>query len=415
MTYALDPEQKTLEENYLLPTFGRYPVEFVRGEGARLYDTEGNEFLDFLAGIAVCSLGHCNKNVVKAIQDQAAQLMHVSNYFYIQNRGEAAKKINDLLNFCSEDPQNWKMFFTNSGAESNECAIKITRFAGNRSNGNDGTHTKVIVLKQSFHGRTMETLAATAQDRFHYGLFPLSPVFIEVEANNEEELENTFRVWGDQVAAMVLEPVQGESGVHPITESYMKLVRKLTEENNAFMIVDEVQTGIYRSGAPFAFQLSGVVPDMVTMAKGIGGGFPCGCCAARGRAAEILGPGDHGTTFGGSCLAIAAINATLDELKDEDVLSNVVLVSDYMRHKLETVEGIKEVRGRGLLLGADLDDGISAHDVVAEALTGQNLIINATVGDSTLRFLPPLIISKADVDEFIVKLEAAIKTVEKAA
>ena len=407
LTGTLDSNEKNLEDKHVIHTFGRYGVEFVRGEGAHLWDTCGNEYLDFLAGIAVCSLGHCNKQVVKAIQEQAEKLMHVSNYFYVEGRGEVAKKVSDLLNFGEDEMRDWKVFFTNSGAESNECALKIARFLTNKKHNNDGNHSKVVVLKKSFHGRTFETLAATAQDRFHVGLSPMSPVFLEVEANDTEELKGVFAQYGDEISAMIFEPVQGESGVHPLTVEFVKLARELTYANSALLICDEVQTGIYRTGAPFAFQLSGIVPDVVTVAKGIGDGFPCGLCAANGEAADVLQPGDHGTTFGGSCLAIAAMNATLDELQRQDVLDNVVQVGEYLRNKLECIDAITEVRGKGLMLGADLKEGIDAHEVVKDALFKQQLVINAT-GDSTLRFLPPLTITKADVDEFTEKLQAVL-------
>ena len=407
LTGTLDDNEKNLEDKHVVHTFGRYGVEFVRGEGAHLWDVDGNEYLDFLAGIAVCSLGHCNKRVVKAIQEQAEKLMHVSNYFYVEGRGEVAKKVSDLLNFGEDEMRDWKVFFTNSGAESNECALKIARFLTNKKHNNDGNHSKVVVLKKSFHGRTFETLAATAQDRFHVGLSPMSPVFLEVEANDTEELKGVFAQYGDEISAMIFEPVQGESGVHPLTVEFMKLARELTYANSALLICDEVQTGIYRTGAPFAFQLSGIVPDVVTVAKGIGDGFPCGLCAANGEAADVLQPGDHGTTFGGSCLAIAAMNATLDELRRQDVLDNVVQVGEYLRNKLECIDAITEVRGKGLMLGADLKEGVDAHEVVKDALFKQQLVINAT-GDSTLRFLPPLTITKADVDEFTEKLQAVL-------
>ena len=404
----VDENEKNLEDAYVMHTFGRSQVEFVRGEGVHLYDVEGNEYLDFLAGIAVCSLGHSNPALVGAIQKQAGELMHVSNYFYIQNRGEAAKKVCDLLNFGDEQPKSWKMFFANSGAEANECALKIARLRANKMHGNDGAHTKVVVLKNSFHGRTLETLAATAQDRFHVGFNPMSPVFFEVEANDCDELANLFSAQGDSICAMVVEPIQGESGVHPLKSEYMQLIRKLTAGNDALMICDCVQAGVFRTGTPFAFQQTGVVPDVVSIAKGIGGGFPCGICAARGEAADVFLPGDHGTTFGGSNLSIAAINATLDELKRIDALANVVQAGEYMKHKLETLPRVTEVRGKGLMLGAELEGGIDAHDVVTKALLEQRLVINAT-GGSTLRFLPPLIVTRNDVDEMIEKLEATLK------
>lgn len=406
MSEAIDSKVKELDTDYLMHTFGRKPVEFVRGEGVHLYDAAGTEYLDFLAGIAVCSLGHCNPALTKALQEQAEKLIHVSNYFYIEHRGEAAKKISELLNYNCKIPGNWKCFFTNSGAESNECALKIARFLANKKYNNDGVHTRVVVLKNSFHGRTLETLAATAQAKFHVGFEPISPVFLEVEANDCEELKKTFDEFGESICAMICEPVQGESGVHPMDDDYIKLIRELTIANDALMIMDEVQTGVYRSGMPFAFQYSGVVPDVVTIAKGIASGFPCGVCAARGEAAEVFGPGDHGTTFGGSNLACAAIDAVLDELARLNVLDNVNEVGPYMVQKLEELPQVKEVRGSGLMLGAELKDGIDANAVVLKALTEQHLVINAT-GPSTLRFLPPLIITKDDVDEFIEKLSAS--------
>ena len=404
----VEENERNLEDKYVMHTFGRSPVEFVRGEGMHLYDIDGNEYLDFLAGIAVCCLGHSNKALTSAIKEQASELMHVSNYFYIKGRGEAAEKINTLLNFGSEKSADWKMFFANSGAEANECALKIARLRANKKNKNDGSHTKVIVLKNSFHGRTLETLAATAQNRFHEGFSPMSPVFLEVDANDKAQLECLFNDQGENICAMIIEPIQGESGVHPLNESYMLLIRELTEKNDALMICDCVQTGVYRTGTPFAFQQSGVVPDVVTIAKAIGGGFPCGVCAARGEAAQVFSPGDHGSTFGGSNLAIAAINATLDELQRIDVLANVVNAGEYLKLKLEAIDGILEVRGRGLMLGAELDKKFDAHEVVNEALLNQRLVINAT-SNSTLRFLPPLIVSRADIDEFAEKLQASIE------
>ena len=404
----VEEKEKKLEDKFVMRTFSRSPVEFVRGEGMHLFDFEGNRYLDFLAGIAVCCLGHSNKALTSAIKKQASELMHVSNYFYIKGRGEAAEKINILLNFACEEPNEWKMFFANSGAEANECALKIARFRSNKKHKNDGSHTKVVVLKNSFHGRTLETLAATAQDRFHEGFSPMSPVFLEVEANDNEQLESLFDKEGANICSMIVEPIQGESGVYPLNESYMRLVRKLTKKNNSLMICDCVQTGVYRTGTPFAFQQSGVVPDVVTIAKAIGGGIPCGVCAARGEAAQVFSPGDHGSTFGGSNLAISAINATLDELERIDVLANVVKAGEYLKYKLETIDGILEVRGRGLMLGAELEEKFDAHEVVNEALLKQRLVINAT-SSSTLRFLPPLIVSRADIDEFAEKLQASIE------
>lgn len=400
-------ETVKLEEKYVMPTFGRFPVEFVRGEGMWLYDDKGEKYLDFLAGIAVCSLGHSHPSLVNAIKDQASKLMHVSNYFYIEKRGQIASHISDLLNFESDCAYEWKSFFTNSGAESNECALKIVRLGANQKYNNDGKHVKVVTLKNSFHGRTMETLAATAQEKFHVGYAPMSVVFIEVDANDCEQLQTLFDQSGDEICAMIVEPIQGESGINPLDNEYMQLARKLTSENDAFMICDEVQAGIFRTGYPFAFQASGIVPDIVTMAKGIGGGFPCGVCSARGAAAEVFSPGQHGSTFGGNNLACAAIDATLGELDKPSVLTQIREVGDYLKSELTKLDQIEEVRGMGLMLGADVSSGINAKEVVKNALVEHKLVINAT-GEKTLRFVPPLIATKADVDECIIRLQRAL-------
>lgn len=401
---------RELDKKYILPTFGRYDVEFVRGEGVWLFDSDGQKYLDFLASIAVCCLGHGDKDVTAAISEQASELMTASNYFYSEKRGQVAKHISELLNRSSEDEYVWKSFFTNSGAESNECALKIARLAANKNGDNSGKNTRVITLKNSFHGRTMETLAATAQNRFHVGFAPMSPVFCEVEANNIDELKSLFDAHGSEIAAMIVEPIQGESGVNPLTKEYMQLVRELTSEHDAFMICDEIQTGIFRTGRPFAFQHFGVVPDIVSMAKGIGGGFPCGVCAARGKAAEVFGPGDHGTTFGGSALACAAIEATLNKVDSAQLANNVDEVGTYFSQNLANIPEIDIVRGRGLMIGAVLQDRISAKEVVKTALYDEHLVINAT-DDSTLRFLPPLIVSKEDVDLCLEKLTCSIAKV----
>lgn len=396
--------QITLENQYVMHTFGRKKVEFVKGEGVHLYDTEGNKYLDFLAGIAVCSLGHCPKCLVDAINDQASKLMHVSNYFYIEKRGEVAKQISNLLNNKKESSENWKLFFANSGAEANECALKIARKRANRRFNNDGKHTKVLTLKNSFHGRTLETLAATAQERFHVGFNPMSVVFDEVEANNKEQLIQTFDMFKDEICAMIIEPVQGESGVHPLDVEYIQIVRELTSQYDALMICDEVQTGVYRTGHYFAFQGCNIIPDIVTIAKGVGGGFPVGICAARGEASEEFNPGDHGSTFGGSNLSISAISATLSELDKIDSLENVRNVGNYFAQQLSQLKNVIEVRGCGLMIGAELDPKINAFEFVENALYEEHLVLNAT-NEHTLRFLPPLIINKQDVDECISKMQ----------
>lgn len=401
-------EIQSLENEYVMPTFARKNVEFVSGEGVHLYDDKGNKYLDFLAGIAVCSLGHCNKSVVSAIQNQAQNLMHVSNYFYIEKRGEVAHKISNLLNNFDEKLPAWKTFFANSGAEANECALKIARYKANKAHDMDGLHTLVVTLKNSFHGRTLETLAATAQDKFHVGFKPMSCVFVEVEANDEAGLRRIFEEHEGEICAMIIEPIQGESGVHPCNESFAKLARDLTKSENAALICDEVQTGIFRTGRPFAFHhFEGVVPDIVTIAKGVADGFPAGACAARGEFANVFEPGDHGSTFGGSNLAIAAINATLDELCHLEIGKHVCEMEEYMRNELSHTKGVASIRGKGLMLGCQLEAGINAFEVVDKALYTHNLIINAT-SKNVLRFVPPLIVEREDISEFSAKLQASI-------
>lgn len=393
-------QQQLLDEQYVMPTFARKQVCFVEGKGMRLRDSEGKEYLDFLSGIGVCSLGHCHPAVVQAIENQANRLIHVSNYYYIEHRGEVAAMLSNMLNgWRGEDAVGvWKTFFANSGAEANECAMKLARvWAKRESHGGN----IIITLEGSFHGRTMETIAATAQPVKQELFTPLPEGFVHVPINNVEALRAVFETYPQQVCAIMLEPIQGESGVHPCTQDFMRACEQLAHANGALLIVDEVQAGICRTGAPFAFQHFGVQPDIVAMAKGIAGGFPMGACAAREEVADAFQPGDHGSTFGGSNLAMAAAHATLHALQDENILQNVNQVGAYFQEKLAALPHVIEVRGRGLMLGAELDKAI-APDVVAAGLNA-GLVLNAPK-PTTLRFLPPLICSDADVDELIQKL-----------
>lgn len=414
-------QQKELESRYLMSTFGRKPVELVGGSGMEAFDDEGRAYLDFIGGIGVLSLGHCHPQVVAAIEDQAEKLMHVSNYYYIENRGELAKTVSDLLNKGVDEGARtpWKSFFANSGAEANECAIKLARLharhragAAARAAGGDETDVAtaeyaaprlIVTLEGSFHGRTLASLAATAQPAKQEAFQPLPGGFTSIPANDIEALETLFAQRGDDICAVMLECIQGESGVHPCTPEFLGAVRRLTEERGALLICDEVQCGIYRTGKPFGFQLFGITPDVVTIAKGIADGFPMGMCAARGSAADTFQPGDHGTTFGGSCLAVAAARATLETLVQEDIAANVEDTGAYLRARLSELPQVVEVRGFGLMLAAQLDDGCDANDIVLRAL-GEGLLLNAT-GPRTLRFLPPLICEKSHVDALIERLK----------
>lgn len=410
-------EQKQLESEYVMRTFSRKNVEFVKGHGMRLEDSSGKEYLDFLSGIGVCSLGHTPKVVVDALMDQAEKLIHVSNYFYIQNRGEVAKLLSDLLNHgvASDNKSSWKSFFANSGAEANECAIKLARIYAKNANTEEshaeGERSLVITLVKSFHGRTLATLAATGQSNLQRGFEPIPEGFLPTPINDCEALEQLFERFGKSICAVMLEPIQGESGVNICSEEFVKAVRRLTEEYGALMICDEVQSGVFRTGKPFAFQHYGVIPDVVTIAKGIAGGMPCAACAARGEIGNTLSPGQHGSTFGGSNMAMAASRATLTELSKPQVAKNIEETGEYLLQKLSSLDGVSRARGKGLMAAVDLAESISAPDVVDEALE-LGLVINAT-GPLTLRFLPPLICSKGDVDEFAQKLQEAISVVRE--
>lgn len=412
-------EQQELESQYVMHTFGRKPVELVSGSGMTVEDEKGNKYLDFIAGIGVCCLGHCHPAVVDAIQKQAARLMHVSNYYYIEGRGQLSRQISALLNGGDADkPEPWQTFYANSGAEANECAIKLARLYARkhaeevaRAAGADEAQAKqafdaaprtIVVLDRSFHGRTLATLAATAQPAKQEAFQPLPGGFVSTPINDIEALERLFEQQGPDICAVMLECIQGESGVHPCTQEFLQKVRDLTKQHNALMVCDEVQTGIYRCGTPFAFQHFGVVPDIVSMAKGIAGGMPMGACAAPRHIAQAFQPGDHGTTFGGSCLAIAAAQATLNTLAD-GYSEHVERVGAYMRSKLAEIPHVVNVRGVGLMNAVDLEDSVDAPALVAKALDN-GLLLNAT-GAHTLRFLPPLVCEESDVDTLVDRLK----------
>lgn len=406
-------QQQQLEEAYVMHTFGRKPVELVRGEGMRVWDDEGAEYLDFLSGIGVVSLGHCHPALVKAVTEQAAKLMHVGNYYYIEGRGELARKINDLLkmNLSCAHAEDWQTFFANSGAEANECAIKLARLYARRQQEEAGSSARpqlIVTLERSFHGRTCETLAATAQPvkQEAFSPLPTEKLYVPVPANDIAALEKAFAERGGEICGMLIEPVQGECGVRPCTEEYLQAARRLTREHGAVLIFDEVQCGMYRCGTPFAFQHADVQPDIVTMAKGIAGGVPMGACAARTRVAKVFEPGLHGSTFGGSNLAIAAANAVLDTIEADRIADNVAEVGAYLRERLAKLPHAVEVRGLGLMNAAEFDELVDANAVVLNAL-GAGLLLNAT-GPHTLRFLPPLVCTREDVDELIERLESLL-------
>lgn len=421
--------QKAMESTYVMHTFNRSNVEFVRGEGMKLFDDDGREYRDYLAGIGVCCLGYDAPVLTRAIQEQAAKLLHVSNYYYIEHRGEVATLISKLANddmvaaqdvadaivagdeasvvalaAPSEGEQVWKTFFANSGAEANEGALKLARLYAKRK-GNGGN--TVVALRGGFHGRTLETVAATMQDWLQDPHRPLPGGFVPCTPNDIDELKRIFDELGSEVCAVMLEPIQGESGVHPLTQEFMEAARNLAHSHGALLIADEVQCGLFRSGKPFAFQTYGVTPDIFSMAKAIAGGVPMGAFAARAEVAEAIQPGEHGSTFGGSSLAIAAAAAVLAELTRGRYDERAAEVGEYLKARLATLPHVTEVRGDGLMVGCDVDEAAGdAHAIVDRALE-VGLVINAT-GAHTLRFLPPLICEREDVDVLIDRLSGVL-------
>jgi acetylornithine aminotransferase len=385
-------KQVELESQYVLHTYGRKPVEFVRGEGMTLYDDTGKPYLDFLSGIGSVSLGHTHPALTAALTKQAQTLLHAGNYFYIEGRGELAAKLSRLL--VAHDPgsaSTFKSFFANSGAEANEGAIKIARRHGAL---NLGGANVVLSAKKSFHGRTLATLAATGQEAKQQAFAPMPAGFAYVELNDVKQLQQALD--GGGVCAVLLECIQGEGGVWPCSEEYLAAARALTAERNILLMIDEVQTGFYRTGTwAFAYQHYGIMPDVVTMAKGIANGVPMGAFAARDAFGDLLVPGDHGSTFGGSSLAVAAANATVDALAAEHIGASAQRVGAYFADKLAALPHVTGIRGRGLMLGAALDIPVAGK--VVDLALEQGFVINA-IGDNTLRFLPPLICTEREVD-----------------
>jgi acetylornithine/N-succinyldiaminopimelate aminotransferase len=369
-----------------MPVFGPPARMIVRGSGTEVWDSEGRRLLDFLSGIAVVSLGHANERVAQAISDQARTLVHVSNFFANPVATSAAQQIDALL--AQATGQHGQIFFTNSGAEANECAIKLARRHGGR-----GRHTVVSALG-SFHGRTLATLAATGQPSKHEPFQPMPEGFRHVAWG---DLEAMTAAVDASVAAVLIEPIQGEGGVQPAPAGYLEGIRALCDATGALMIVDEVQTGFARTGRWFGFEHAGVSPDVVTMAKGMGNGMPVGACWAPTSIARSFSPGDHGSTFSGTALATSAVLAVIEEMTRLDAPALAVSGGERIRQALADRPGIDGVRGSGLLLGVELASGVAAAEVAAGCLES-GLIVNA-VNASTIRLAPPLTVSAAEIDE----------------
>jgi len=370
----------------LMNTYPPQPVTFVRGEGTVLWDDAGKRYLDFLSGLAVTSLGHSHPAVAKALCDQANTLLHVSNLFGTEPQREVAQTLDTLLG------GGGKVFFANSGAEANECAIKLARKWGGY-----GKHA-VVSAYGSFHGRTMLTLAATGQPQKHEPFQPMPEGFRHVAWDDVAALEASI---DPSVVAVLLEPIQGEGGVNPATPEYFQAVRRLCDERGLLFIVDEVQTGLGRTGKWFGFEHLGVQPDVVTMAKALGNGVPIGACWAREEVADAFVPGDHATTFGGQPLATAAARAVLQVMQDEDVPGRAASAGARLTKALEAIPAVTGVRGHGLLLGAAITTP-TAKDAASGALA-RGLVVNA-VNDSTLRLAPPLLVTDDEIDEAVAIL-----------
>ena len=374
--------------NYL-PVFSRYQIVLDRGEGVYLFDTEGNMYLDFLAGIAVNVLGYDFKPLVAAISEQAKLLIHCSNLYYTQPQAEAARKLVEISGLD-------RAFFGNSGAEANEGAIKVARKFAHSI---DKNKSKIITALDSFHGRTLATLTATGQPHYHEGYEPLPGGFEYVKFNDIDALE---KLVDDQTCAVMLETIQGEGGVHPPDPDYFRKVRELCDKHRALLILDEIQCGMGRTGKFFAYENYGIKPDIVTLAKGLAGGVPIGAFICTEEVAQSMKPGDHGTTFGGNPLACAAANVVLDTISNQNFLDHVKDVGKYFKEKLVELskkfpELIVDVRGEGLILGAELS---KPGRRIVELCMKRGAIINCTVGN-VLRFVPPLIVEKDQIDELV--------------
>jgi len=376
-------------ERVLMPTYAPSPISIVRGRGSRVYDLEGREYLDFVAGIAVNTLGHAHPDLVAAIQKQAQHLLHASNLYYTEPQVKLAKALVDH-SFAK------KVFFCNSGAEANEAAIKLVRRYAHQKHGPD--RYEIITMLNSFHGRTMATLTATGQEKVQKGFEPLLPGFKYVPLNDLPELEKAL---SPKTAAVMLELVQGEGGVHVADRTYLKSLRELCRQHDVLLVFDEVQTGMGRTGTLFAYEQLGVHPDIMTLAKGLGGGVPIGACLATDEAAAAFSPGAHASTFGGNPLACAAALAVLRVLLEGRVLEQSRRMGDYLAKGLldlkDRLHIVKDVRGLGLLQGMELT--IEGKPVVDDCLA-RGLLINCTM-ERVLRFVPPLIITQHEIDRLL--------------
>ena len=389
-------------EHVLYKTYNRFPVVFDHGEGVKLYDTDGQEYLDFGAGIAVMGLGYSCDEVKNAVKEQMDKLPHISNLFYNEPAIDAGEK---LLAVSEMD----KVFFTNSGTEAIEGALKIAkRYAYNKGMAPD---YEIIAMKHSFHGRSLGALSLTGNDHYQE---PFAPLIPNIKFAQFNDLDSVKALFSDKTCAVIMETIQGEGGIYPATEEFIKGVRALCDEHDALLVLDEIQCGMGRSGEMFAWQGYGVKPDVMTSAKALGNGVPIGAFLACGKAATAMVPGDHGTTYGGNPLVCAAANAVLDVFKEKNITGHVKEVGAYLWEKLEEVAAAYDCviahRGKGLIQGLEFNTAVGP--VVTNALLEQHLVL-ISAGANIIRFVPPRVIEKAEVDAMVGKLKAAIEAVVK--
>ena len=386
-------EARSLEERYLMRTYKRAPVDFVRGEGALLWDAEGKRYLDFLTGISVCSVGHCHPEVLKAVHEQSHRLMHTSNLFYTEPMARLAERL-------SESSLGGRVFFANSGTEANECAIKVAR---KHAHQRGVAAPEIVSFENDFHGRTYGALSATPGLAANEALGPMLPGFRAVPHNDAAALRAAV---GESTAAVLIEVIQGEAGVVPTSEEALLAAREACDETGALLILDEIQTGLGRTGSLWAYEQTPVRPDVITTAKALGGGVPIGACITGPEAADVLELGDHGSTFAGGPVATAAALAVLDIVDDPVLLRHVRELGAYLCERLDALDGVHETRGRGLMIGVGLEEGIDAAAVGADLLE-RGLVVNVPRPD-TLRLLPPLVIDSDHVDMAVGLIEESL-------
>ncbi len=395
--FSISAKPNTMTTSELMNTYGNRALTLVKGDGCRVWDDNGKEYLDALAGIAVCGLGHCHPNVTAAIQQQAAQLLHVSNLYNIPPQQQAAKL---LCEFSGME----KVFFSNSGAEANEAAIKIARKYGN----DKGIHNPTIItMTHSFHGRTMATISATGNQKVKTGFTPLLSGFIEVPFNDIESIK--AHINNENIVAILVEPVQGEGGIRIPDKGYLPALRALCDQQEWLLMTDEIQTGNGRTGHPYAFQAYDFLPDVLTTAKGLGNGMPIGACLTQGKASSILQPGNHGSTYGGNPVACAAVTAVLTTLKEQQLSESASNLGQYFSEQLHQTlaekNSVKEIRQQGLMIGIELHhDCPELVGIAAE----HGVLLNVTAG-SVIRLLPPLIITHDQIDQVVSVLTQIIE------